>query len=79
MQYIDCYCVDNALARVADPHLAGHADLRQADVCEPSALSLRTPTLDSRYAKGSVIFKHKCSFVLGGVAWKWVLVSCAGC
>jgi len=33
--YIDTYCVDNALARVADPHLVGLASIKEADVCEP--------------------------------------------
>lgn len=31
--YIDTYCVDNALARVADPHLVGLASIKEADVC----------------------------------------------
>ena len=41
VQLIEVYSADNALARVADPHLLGHADLCGADICEPfnSALS----------------------------------------
>ena len=35
VEYIDTYCVDNALARLADPHFLGLASLRRADVCEP--------------------------------------------
>lgn len=34
VQYIDTYCVDNALARVADPHFVGLADMRASDVCK---------------------------------------------
>lgn len=31
--YVDTYCVDNALARVADPHFVGLASMKNADVC----------------------------------------------
>ena len=48
MQYIDVFQAGNALARVADPHLVGHADLCGADVCE-SSLQL-----------GSCLFKVYC-------------------
>lgn len=34
VQYIDTYCVDNALARVADPHFIGLANMRASDVCK---------------------------------------------
>ena len=33
VEYIDAYCVDNALARVADPHFVGLASMRASDVC----------------------------------------------
>lgn len=34
VQYLDVYSAENALARVADPHLVGYADLSGADVCK---------------------------------------------
>lgn len=36
VQYIDTYCVDNALARIADPLFVGHVSLSQGDVGELS-------------------------------------------
>lgn len=41
--YVDTYCVDNALARVADPHFVGLADLKEADVCESLPHAIDSP------------------------------------
>ena len=38
VEFVDTYCVDNALVRVADPHFVGLASMRASDVCE--ALSI---------------------------------------
>ena len=40
IQYVDCYCVDNALARVGDPTFVGHCALSNADCGELSLISL---------------------------------------
>lgn len=32
VEYIDTYCVDNALARIADPLFVGHVSLAGGDV-----------------------------------------------
>lgn len=45
VQYIDVFQAGNALARVADPHLLGHADLSGADVCKFSLCPESKPSV----------------------------------